>query len=260
MLKIFKYIGALLCVACSSTCNAATDINGDNNQPCNNSITTLIGNNLGVNDFSPIASACKRWPKDKSMIIAAYAYDSGVEVEYKKSLIVALVDTNKNKVAAIYKGKIQEDSISTVDSLRIDTARYDVAPGVRAFGVDVKLSVDIRCAGGGSGPMRTLYVQEGDSINPILIEHPISRWVYHGGTSPCDDEYEGPEYTENVAFTIGISKEITNGYYNLAISELTSYSNSGKTESKTYEYCYDGKRYVEKNLLLRGKKPNGAGK
>ena len=258
MSKLFVYICTLLCVGFAGVGYAATTNDGDGDQLCENSVTSLIGKRLRVDNFSYVKNACKRWPKDKSITIAAYAYDSGVEFE--KSLIVALVHINKNRVIATYRGRIQEDSVSTVESLRIDTARYDVAPGVRAFGVDVTESVHVRCAGGGSGPLRTLYVHEGERIRPILTDHPISRWTYHGGTSPCDDEYKGPEYTETETFTIGMTKEITNGYYNLEIQMTTSYSNSDKSESNTFEHCYDGEKYVPKEYLLKNKKPNNLAK
>lgn len=244
MSKIFVYICTLLCVDFTGVGYAATINDGGGDQLCENSVTSLIGKNLGVDNFSYIKNACKRWPKDKSITIAAFAYDSGVE--YQKSLIVALIDIKKSRVVATYSGVIQQSSGDTVENLKIDTARYDLAPGVRAFGVDVMQSLNIRCAIGGSGPYRTLYVQEGKNIRSILADQPMSRWGYYGGSNPCDDEGTGHEYTETDTFTIGMTKEINNGYYNLAINQTTSYSNSDKTKSITWEYYYDGSKYVGK--------------
>ena len=227
MSKIFVYICTLLCVGFTGDGYAATINNSGGDQLCENSVTSLIGKSLEVDNFSYIKNACKRWPKDKSITITAFAYDSGVE--YQKSLIVALIDIQKSVVVATYRGVIQQSSGDTVENLEIDTARYDLAPGVRAFGVDVMQSLNIRCAIGRSGPYRTLYVQEGKNIRPILADQPMSRWAYYGETNPCDDKETGHEYAETETFTIGMTKEITNGYYNLVINQTTSFSNSDKT-------------------------------
>lgn len=258
MSKIFVYICTLLCVGFTGVGYSATINDRGGDQLCENSVTSLIGKSLGVDNFSYIKNACKRWPKDKSITIAAFAYDSGVE--YQKSLIVALIDIQKSVVVATYRGVIEDPgSDVTLEYLKIDTARYDLAPGVRAFGVDVMQSLNIRCAIGGSGPQRTLYLQEGESIRPILANQTMSRWGYYGGSNPCDDEETGHEYTETDTFTIGMAKEITNGYYNLAINQTTSYSNSDKTKSITREYNYDGSKYVPEPPPIN-KMPNNIGK
>jgi hypothetical protein len=82
-----------------------------------------------------VAGICRPWPADKSKIIAAFAYDGGIE--YEKQLLLAIVEGPKNRVIASYKGVISEDAATEVSSysLRLDTARYTLSKNTRAFGL-----------------------------------------------------------------------------------------------------------------------------
>lgn len=213
-------------------------------QDCSDTMVKLVGKHLGISDFlhtSDViaAEACKVWPKDNSKTIAIFAYDAGVEDE--KQLIVVLVDTLKERIVATYEGTIQEDAAMTVGpgSFRIDTARYDLAPGVRAFGLDVTTSYRQGCVDGGLGPARTLFVQDGKEIRPILENFYISSWSYVQGGPSCA---EGKNVViEEITYSIGIGNKTTNGYANL---KITAYS-AAKTKRKSFQYelRYDGKQY-----------------
>lgn len=217
-------------------------------QRCSDAIVKLVGKHLGISDFSYtsgviVAGACKIWPKDNSKTIAIFAYDAGVE--YEKQLIVVLVDALKGSVVATYKGAIQEDATMTVgvDSFRIDTARYDLAPGVRAFGLDVTTSYSQGCVEGGLGPVRTLFIQDGKEIRPVIENFYISSWRYVQGGPSCA---EGENVViEDITYSIGIGNVATNGYANLKITAISSYSDAAKTKRNSYEYevHYDGNKY-----------------
>jgi hypothetical protein len=144
-------------------------------QQCSASTVALVGSHFGVPELSfpregmypsaenggtVISAACKAWPVGKSRTIAAIAHDAGVQ--YEKRLLVALVEPTTGTVLAAYAGSIQEDAAMTVatSTLRIDTARYDLAPGVRAFGIDASPGYLPGCVEGGLGPVRTLFIQE----------------------------------------------------------------------------------------------------
>jgi hypothetical protein len=219
-----------------------------NKQHCSDTMVKLVGKHLGISDFSHtsgviVDEACKVWPKDDSKTIAIFSYDAGVE--HEKRLIVVLVDTLKERVVATYKRAIQEDAAMTVGagSFRIDTARYDLAPGVRAFGLDVTTSYSQGCVDGGLGPVRTLFVQDGKEIRPIFENFYISSWRYVQGGPSCA---EGENVvTEDITYSIGIGNETTNGYANLKITADSSYSGAAKTKRKPFQYelHYDGKKY-----------------
>ena len=163
-------------------------------------------------------------------------------------MIIALIDTLKSKVVATYIGAIHEDAAVTLgdNSFNIDTARYNLAPGVRAFGLDVSTSYSQGCVDGGVGPTRTLYVQDGKTIRPILEYFYIYTWKFAnlGGRPNCVNG-EGDEVTANISYSIGISKATTNGYSNLLITANGSYSNGDKYTQKPFQYelHYDGNKY-----------------
>jgi len=193
---------------------------------------------------SVIASACKRWPYDKSIMIVSFSYDAGIQ--YEKQLIVSLVDTFKKEAIAAYKGTIPEDAAMTVGSgsLILDTARYDIAPGVRAFGLDLSTSHSQGCGDGGVGPIRTLFVKEGKKIRPVLEGLYLSTWTFiKGGPSCAASERE--VVIETTSYGVGILRTVTNGYADLRITATSTFDNGKKspTRPKRYTLKYDGKSY-----------------
>ncbi len=252
------FIVALICFGLVQSAYGQTD---PEIKRCSESIVNLVGNRLNASNFSYpkngmypsaenggviIAGVCKVWPKDNSKTIAIFAYDAGVE--YEKRLIVVLVDTIKGKIVATYKGAIQEDAAMTVgdNSLRIDTARYDIAPGVRAFGLDVTNSYSQGCGDGGSGPVRTLFVQDGKKIKPILEDFYISSWSYiQEGRSRCTGA-DAPEESlyENRGYSLSIDTTSTNGYRDLLVTETISRDDGKRTgKPSRYKLHFDGKKY-----------------
>lgn len=230
-------------------------------QHCSQSILHLVGEHFGLNDFSYpkegmyastenggviTAGVCQEWPKDISKTISIFAYDdTDTQENDEKQLIVALVDNIQGTVIATYKGVIQQDAAMTVgeNSFWIDTARYDVAPGVRAFGLDVTTSYSQGCVDGGLGPVLTLFIQEGKEIKPILENFYRSTWSFVTGGPSCATQEE--IITENITYFIGISKTTTNGYADLLINAVSSLSNGVKSKRKPFQYKlrYDGEKY-----------------
>jgi hypothetical protein len=260
MIRNTVFIVALICFGLGQSAYGQTD---SEKKRCDESIVNLVGKHLDVSDFSYpkdrmypsaenggviIAGVCKVWPKDSSKTIAIFAYDAGVE--YEKRLIVVLVDTRKWRIVASYKGVIQEDAAMTVgdDSFRIDTARYDIAPGVRAFGLDITNSYSQGCGDGGSGPVRTLFVQDGKEIKPILEDFYISSWSYiQEGQSRCTGT-DAPEESlyENRGYSLSVDTTSTNGYRDLLVTETISRDDGKKTgEPLRYKLHYDGKKYLK---------------
>lgn len=116
-----------------------------------------------------VAAACKLWPYDKNMLIVAAAYAQ--DKERDKNLVVALVDTKTMTIRATFQGVIAEDATWSVvqGSLHLDTARYDLAPGVRAFGIDISSdAVDNAVVRGGVTATRSLFVQQGTQLRLVL--------------------------------------------------------------------------------------------
>lgn len=191
-----------------------------------------------------IASACKKSPTDQSLMIVSFAYDVGVE--YEKKLVVAIIDTNKNKVEAVYQGVIGEDAVLTIGpgSLTLDTARYNLASGVRAFGLDFSTVYSQGCVDGGLGPTRTLFVREGKTIRPVLEGLYLSTWTFiKGGPSCANGDRE--IVVETTSYTISVLNSATNGFKDLRVLGIPTRDNSKKSRKKpvTYVVKYDGKIY-----------------
>jgi hypothetical protein len=217
-------------------------------QRCSESTLNLVGKHLALSDFSYprdsiypsaknggmiVAGVCKAWPRNTAITIAAFAYDD--------KLVVAMVDNLKSKVNATYEVDLMDFAGLGVDEngLRIDTARYDLAPSVRAFGIDVTERYNPGCHEGGHGAIRTLFVQDGKKIKPILENFITSSWRFANNDLTCIIE-DAEKETEDFSYSIGISKVTTNGYANLLITAISSQSSR---KPFYYELQYDGKEY-----------------
>jgi hypothetical protein len=252
---------AIFGLACGLVCGYAFGQAGGDagKQQCSAPTVKLIGSHFkvpglslseeelhssGANGTLVVAAACKAWPAGQSRTIAAIAYDAGVK--YEKRLVVALLDPSAGTVLAAYSGSIQEEATINVgpNSLRIDTAHYDLAPGVRAFGIDVESAFGPSCVEGGIGPARTLFIQEGKVLRPVLESFYLSTWSFDQDAPSCGGGTEAAN-TETITYTIGIGKTVSNGLSDLRITATSSNSNGKKSWRKplSYELRYDGKVY-----------------
>lgn len=188
-----------------------------------------------------VASACKAWPGKEPYTLGVFIYEGQKEEE--KHMLVALIDQAPGKVIASYWTTVGVDAITRyVDGIRIDTARYQLQPGLRAFGVDIN-TYSPRYAEGGYGPMRTLYVREGAAIRPVLSDMPVSRWSYLGEMqweAGKDGEPAPEPDIERFDYTIGIAGTRTKGFADLLV---TRKSNQQDTKPTTQLLRYDGKHY-----------------
>lgn len=230
-------------------------------QICNTSTIEVVGRFLNIKEFkvppdgySPneeaiiAAAACKPHPANKQITIAAIAYDT--KKSETKALIIALLDNIKGNVIASYSREYENDSFFNVESgsLWIDTTLYNLTNDVRAFGLDVTSGYIPHCVDGGFGSIRTLYVQEGKMIRPILESLTMSEWTFiQEGQSRCNQIAAPDEETiiENFDLSISVSKTTTNGYKDLLITAINSRDDGKKAKRKPFHFklSYDGKKY-----------------
>jgi len=164
------------------------------------------------------ASACRAAPAYRGRLVAA-AYRSGQQDELL--LVIALVDA-AGQVGPSFKGNLDSDpNVRIVSgSLWLDTTAYDLAPGVRAFGLDITTGVPRGCAAAGSGARRSLFVSQGRFIRPVLQDLPMSEWsLIQRGRSACTDS-GAPDVTitENFTTTLGLAPTSTRGYRDLVVT------------------------------------------
>ena len=165
------------------------------------------------------AAACRAAPAFHGRLVAA-AYRSGHQDDLL--LVIAIVDSTTGQVGATFKGNLDSDpNVAIVSgSLWLDTAAYDLAPGVRAFGLDVTSGLPRGCAGVGSGARRSLFVSQGRFIRPVLQDLPMSEWaLIQRGKSACTDS-SAPDLTitENFTATLALAPTSTRGYRDLVVT------------------------------------------
>jgi hypothetical protein len=228
----------------------------DEAEPCDAGIYDAIGRDLRIKDFAGwaqdkdswfiVAQACKTWPYKPDLMLVALAYDMGVE--YEKELVVAVIDKEKKRVVSSYQRTIQEDAVTEVgtDSLGLDTARYQFAQGVRAFGVRFDSSArGASCPDNKWNGQLTLMLPKGKSLHPVMSLY--KHWQRGGFCSESDD-------FDFAQLTIGVENTHSHGFYDLRVTaNITTFAEGGKNEhTKPREHVifrYDGNRYEPSGIV-----------
>ena len=191
-----------------------------------------------------VDAACKASPTDEALtiVVTAYGEPHPERPDAKKLLVVALVDKRAGRVRSSFKGLVQEDAVMRLaqGGLSLDTARYQLAPMVRAFGVDVSSdATGPRYASGGLGPWRALFVQDGPVLRLVLDGFILRSWRYIEDGScgllnngdPCD--------IVTTTATLAIGPHANRGFADLVIAE----SDDAGGPVKRYVLRYDGAGY-----------------
>jgi hypothetical protein len=165
------------------------------------------------------AAACRAAPAYHGRLVAA-AYRSGRDDELL--LVIAVIDPVSGQVGSSFKANLDGDPAVKIvsGSLWLDTSAYDLAPGVRAFGLDITSGLPRGCAEVGSGARRSLFVSQGRFIRPVLQDLPMSEWaLIQRGKSACTDS-SAPDLTitETFTATLGMAPSATRGYRDLAVT------------------------------------------
>jgi len=225
---------------------------------CSPAVLAALGHALKVAHFVPgpdgdgddpagvvVASACRPQPDDPRATLAAVAWDA--HAEDAKSLVVAVVDATGAPLA-LAQDEIGEDAATRVrdGSLRIDAAPYRLAPGVRAFGVDVA-STNGGCGEGGTGATRTLYVLDGGTLRPVLQDLVMSEYRYVRGNQPrcvSDPREADTAVLEDFKVTIGLGTPGKGGWRDLVLTGSSRRSDRKPGRKPLHVHVrYDGGAY-----------------
>lgn len=212
-------------------------------------------------DTGLVAQACRIWPYDASLALTALAYrlpdqDNGYGRPLR--LLIALQDAHDARPLATREIDLEEDAAFELgaDGLRLDTARYDLAPGVRAFGVVVRnASRNPSCPEGRVNDELTLYVRDDSALRPVFSTH-LEVWAQLEGEA-CT----GPAQrlvTEQATVRIGLEPANTRGYADLRvmadIERLTRepgehwHDPHREHRRRSRVVRYDGERYDTRTL------------
>lgn len=201
--------------------------------PCNQVLLAqFMAEPLGL-DFDQIIGrlVCKPHPVNAGLTVVAFFHElenePEVNGESRKGFVMAVVDARRAKVLRVYRDTIEEDASIRVDGggLSLDTARYLLAPGVRALGVRMHISHSPRYAEGGEGNYLTLVVEEGRRLRPILLRRAMRHWRMID--TACWNDAEGDCVIEERVTSIALGASSTGGWRDLALIETISVQEPG---------------------------------
>ena len=249
-------------VASASASRAATEheqeVGAQVEQLCDARALAALGRHVNVANFKEpalghdadagamvAAAACRGVPASHGRLVAA-AYRSGHQDDLL--LVIALLDGSGNVVSSFQAALEADPALKVVSgSLWLDTAAYDIAPGVRAFGLDVTSGAPRGCAGMGSGARRSLFVSQGRFIRPVLQDLPMSEWaLIQRGKSACTDS-GAPELTitENFTAKLALAPTSTKGWRDLVVTGTASRDDGHLDERPPFSAVlkWDGRMY-----------------
>lgn len=165
-------------------------------------------------------------------------------------LDVSLEDPVSGKPIAVghFKGLLTNGGGPELGELKVDTGRYFIAPGVRAFGVRAFNSMSLFGVPT-DGEELALFVVRGKDIANVL-SHADMRVSYSNRAEVCEEQ------RREVARVLVVDKALTHGFRDLLVKETITDSAGKKdasgrcrlapTSVKTNEHRlqYDGSKYT----------------
>lgn len=213
-------------------------------QNCDVDLIAELKSYFAINEKTWIwSTACKAWPGDKNKLLVAIASDPVGDRDPTVDILplhIAMLNPKTRKVMSEYHGKYQADTAPGFDhfAIELDTGHYELAKGVRAFGIRVTGFHKPTAAEGGSDSELSLYVSEGKTIRPILENFPTEYWAYENGFPWSSSKFT----IIKAKLTIRIARTTSKGFADLFI---TAKSKSRK-HHLTHLLDYDGKSYFLK--------------
>lgn len=194
-------------------------------------------------------AVCKINPGNPRQTLAALPFAENVDEngEGDYSLGVVVADTATGKIIAQHyqPTAIVSDAIY-FESLALDTARYQLTPALRAFGVRIS-HLGASRVNPSSSTLLNLYVLDGQTVRPVMDKLEVSN-----GSGEWDGSCSG-SFSETER-TISIGDKGKNGFAGLQIEQkVTSTQNLPKGDDceniestpavSRFTLDYDGKRY-----------------
>lgn len=214
-------------------------------QPCPASIRAAL---LPAGGADVVAEACKTMPGNASQWLATLAYrlEPLHEDFGRVQHVLAVVDA-KAGLQARFEQELQEDVTFELfeRSFAIDTARYHLAPGQRAFGVKIRSGIrGPSCPDYIYGDELTLYVQQGAALKPVFSTHLAAilrlEGEFCGGAEPL--------VADEATIILSMGGGRSHGFRDI-ISTATvtrtweNDSQPSTTRRVSHVYRYDGSRY-----------------
>ena len=161
-------------------------------------------------------AVCKIWPANEALTIAALPLSrpGNTDIEGTDDLEVLVADTATGTIVAqgFEKSALQFDAVAIRD-LAIDTARYQLTPQQRAFGIRVDYD-NMSRASPYEAKVLSLYVMEGSTLRTVLGSLKVQE---SGGE--WDENCAGTRH--ETARTIAMGAADKSGYAALKVTSRT---------------------------------------
>lgn len=236
------------------SCLVAASAHAANRQPCSASQLAALGKaahaaHFASRDQDPDGvlrdAACKPAPGAPGTTLAVVAWGDGPDNAVPG--LLAVLDDASGRVLASLREDFVQDPLTDIrdDVLHLDTAPYLLAPGVRAFGVDIEHHDGPRYADGGVDRSRALYVREGAAVRRVLDEIDMSTWTYVSDSVPAaaSSPEEADRAVQHFKITIAIGPQVSHGWHDLVLT-ATSCCEAGHDFPPLHvRLPYDGRGY-----------------
>lgn len=236
------------------------------NDPCTNGASKALLLKFGYADAAGQAKgntrvSCKQLPNAPgTAVIAAFhlttpATDDPSADDGDYDLHLILTDSQGRIQAQVREKNAAQSDAVRLDDVGIDTARYILAPNVRAFGVSTTNAAHCyQCVF--SETKLSLFVPSGKSLNKVWSGLASSSG---GDDSRTDEGCTSPVKEMRKLFSMGVSTNA--GYADLMITTVTSFTpgfnpdnenqvcaKGAPTQRSTETWVYDGAQYKLKNV------------
>jgi len=240
-----RLLAAAILTQCASAAHAAERI-----ERCPKPVVAALAQRAGIapakGEAPLVTQVCKVWPHDPNVLLAALAY--GKRDDDRRTLVVAMVDAGTRRVISDYVVALRENTGMRVlpYSLDIDTARYQLAPDLRAFGVRFARWSDAECPDRLASDELTLFVPDGAALRPVLPRLAMSRLLAKsgcfGGGSPQ------PLVADDAKLTVAIAPGTSHGLADLVVTArvqqvATQEQPGGPVRQERVTLRYDGSAY-----------------
>lgn len=222
---------------------------------CGPDAYAAVNKSMKITPLSPanvVSADCRTWPYKPHLLLAVFAYDDGIESG--KKLLVAAIDQKTDRVVSSFQDVLYEDAVTKVGkySLALDTARYQLAGHVRAFGIKFDSSArGASCGEGYWGNELTLFVPEGKNLRPVATLNLYQQQWHYGCPSAMSTAL-----WEDANMTVGMAKSSTNGFKDLEITAkievnaIESPTGELKNRIERHTLRYDGKFYKKDRSVV----------
>lgn len=198
------------------------------------------------------ASDCTPWPSAAGAHTAAViAFEQPADIATRQRrwvVVLAVLDRRTSRVLHAKQTAPEEDAAVAIgpDSLRLDTARFEVRPGVQALGLRFRSAARAPSAGKGwLGDELSLFIPAAGDLRPVFS---ASMSAQESITGVLNAGSPGATWW-NTRISLTVGARAPGSWHELRLTETRSRDGVegvrvDKTpQRRTYPYVYDGDRY-----------------